>query len=121
MDTPTHSTYMEVSYFAGIAGKKKEAFEIWTLERKAQGNNKLPKVSQGKGATAQQWLHLQGNMVARLGGAIAREGLVALGLRGGREEVGFNEVLNPQQRTCGRGCVVVVVLTLSLCLIAQVL
>ena len=31
--TPTCSTYMEVSFFAGIAGKKKEAVEVETLER----------------------------------------------------------------------------------------
>lgn len=33
--TPTYSTYMEVSFFAGIAGKKKEADEVGTLEREA--------------------------------------------------------------------------------------
>lgn len=31
--TPTYSTYMEVSFFAGIAGKKKEGVEVGTLER----------------------------------------------------------------------------------------
>lgn len=36
MITPTYSTYMEVSFFAGIAGKKKEAVEVGTVEREVQ-------------------------------------------------------------------------------------
>lgn len=31
--TPTYSTYMEVSFFAGIAGKKTESVEVETLVR----------------------------------------------------------------------------------------
>ncbi len=34
--TPTYPTYMEVSFFAGIAGKKKEAVEVGTLGRESQ-------------------------------------------------------------------------------------
>ena len=42
---------MEVSSFAGIAGKKKEVFENWTLERQTSGK-KLPKGKQSSSLSA---------------------------------------------------------------------
>lgn len=58
-----------------------------------------------KGGTAQQWLHLQGNMVARLGGAKAGKEACCLCAGQGKGRAGWayikhNKHKGPAEETC---------------------